>query len=257
MTAAKNYARELREVESAIRKLPRATRPEKWMAKNYVGAGESKLAFLDLTVRTLDARLRNGFSFSARPLAEQWRIWDYIWRHSPTFEVITAAFAFADAHRAEALAPRRKLLLRWVERSDNWATSDGLSSIYARLLEHDREAILPTLTAWSRSKNPWKRRQSLVALLYYSRGRDRSKVLAYRDLIDFVERQLADSHYYVQKGVGWTIREIYNVYPRETVAWLKKNIRDLAAPAWQAATEKLPPATKNQLKAIRKAKSSG
>jgi 3-methyladenine DNA glycosylase AlkD len=257
LTRSARYAKELAEVEAAFRRLPRAKKSERWMAKNYVGAGESELEFLDLTASTLDARLKKGFSFSERPIADQWRIWDFIFRASPTFEVITAAFAFADTHRGPELAARRKLLERWVERSDNWATSDGLSSLYARILEHDRAALLSTLSKWAGSKNPWKRRQSLVSLLYYSRGRDPQRVLPYARLIAFVELQIADPHYYVQKGVGWTIREIYNVYPRETTAWLTKNITRVAAPAWQAATEKLPPATKSELKALRKEASRG
>jgi 3-methyladenine DNA glycosylase AlkD len=222
-----------------------------------VGAGESKLEYLDVTAPTLDGRLKKGFSFSQRPLAERWRIWDYIWRNSPTFEVLTAAFAFADAHPTERLAPFRRTLLGWVERSDNWATSDGLSSIYARLLEHDRKSLLPTLERWAGSKNPWKRRQSLVALLYYSRGRDAKKILPFTKLIGFIERQMEDRHYYVQKGVGWTIRETYNVYPRPTVTWLRENVVRIAAPAWQAATEKLPPKTKAELKLLRKARRRG
>ena len=103
-----------------------------------------------------------------------------------------------------------------------------------------------------RRRHPWKRRQSLVALLYYSRGRDRKRVLPFTRLIAAVERHLADSHYFVQKGVGWTIREIYNVYPGETIAWLRKNAARIAAPAWQAASEKLPAATKEELKTLRR-----
>jgi len=252
-----SFAKEFREVEAAVRALPRAKRPEIWQGKNYVGAGESKLEFLDLTVPILDRRLKKGFSFSNRPLAEQWRIWDQIWRHSSIFEVLVSAFAFADGHPVEALTPYRKTLLGWVERSDNWANSDGLSSLYARLLEHDRKTILPTLEKWAASKNPWKRRQSLVALLYYSRGRDPKRVLPYSKLIAFVDRQIADPHYFVQKGVGWTIREIYNLYPRETVAWLGKNITRIAPPAWQAATEKLPAEIKARLKTVRQEAARG
>ncbi|MBS1962453.1 MAG: DNA alkylation repair protein [Bdellovibrionales bacterium] len=248
----KKYAKELAEVERAIRALPRAKRPEMWMAKNYVGAGESKFEFLDLTVPTLDARLRKGFSFTALPVSEQWPIWDFVFRNSPTFEVVTAAFAFADRFKAVDLAPHGHRLVAWVERSDNWATSDGLSSFYARLLEHDRAQWLPLLAKWAESPNPWKRRQSLVSLLYYSRGRDPKRILPFAKLRAFIERHLDDPHYYVQKGVGWAIRETYNVYPRETVAWLRKRIGRIAAPAWQAATEKLPPATKVELKASRK-----
>jgi 3-methyladenine DNA glycosylase AlkD len=242
----------LAEVETAIRKLPRAKKPEKWMAKNYIGAGESALEFLDLTAPTLRARLRDGFAFESLPVSEQWRIWDFVWKNSPTFEVMNGALEFAQNQSSEELFKHRKTLFTWVKRSDNWAHSDGLSSIYTQLLEHDRPAILPRLHSWSKSRNPWERRQSLVSLLYYASGRKKDRVLPFRSLIAMVELHVEDSHYYVQKGVGWTIREIYNLYPRETYAWLLKNIHRLAAPAWQAATEKLSPADKSRLKLLRK-----
>jgi len=244
----------LREVEGEIRKLPRAKKPEKWAAKNYIGAGESKLEFLDLTAPTLRARLLSGFSFSDASLAEQWRIWDYVWKNSPTFEVMNGALEFAGNLSDEEILKKKRILFAWVKRSDNWAHSDTLSSLYARILETDRKAILPVLHRWVKSRNPWERRQSLVSLLYYSNSRDHKRVLSYRELISFIEHHVEDPHYFVQKGVGWTIREVYNLYPKETVKWLRQNITRLAAPAWQASTEKLPTEVKNALKAKRKEK---
>ena len=58
-------------------------------------------------------------------------------------------------------------------------------------------------------------------------------------------------HYYVQKGVGWTLREIGNVYPDEALAFLEANIGQLSAAAFTAATEKLSPAKKNRIKKLR------
>jgi 3-methyladenine DNA glycosylase AlkD len=251
------YSKELREVESALRSLPPSRKTEIWMAKNYVGAGKSRFEFLDLPIPTLDGRLRLGFSFSGRTVPELWRIWDSIFRSTPVFEAATAAIAFASDRPVEELSENRSLLLRWVERSDNWATSDGLSSLYSRILEHDRGGsrrrppLLDRLELWSESRNPWKRRQSLVSLLYYSSVRDRSRILPFRRLIGFVESRLEDPHYYVQKGVGWTVREIQNVYPEETFRWLRRNVGRISAAAWQASTEKLPAARKSELKSIR------
>jgi hypothetical protein len=61
-----------------------------------------------------------------------------------------------------------------------------------------------------------------VSLLEYASKR--SRFLPFVKLISFVDQLLEDSEYYVQKGVAWTIREIYNVYPIETLEYLEKNI---------------------------------
>ena len=54
-----------------------------------------------------------------------------------------------------------------------WDGSDELSSIYSRFLEVDELAsqVQEVLRSWNRSPNPWKRRQSILSLLYYSRSR--------------------------------------------------------------------------------------
>ena len=65
---------------------------------------------------------------------------------------------------------------------------------------------------------------------------------------------VADKEYYVQKGVGWALREIHNVYPEETFAWLKENIRSISAIAFSPAIEKMATERVNELKALRKGK---
>ena len=58
---------------------------------------------------------------------------------------------------------------------------------------------------------------------------------------------LDDDHYYVQKGVGWALREAWNVYPEETFEFLKKHAHRIATAGWTAATEKLAPRDKKIL----------
>lgn len=56
-----------------------------------------------------------------------------------------------------------------------------------------------------------------MSLLEYASKR--SVYLPFADIIAFLDPLLADDEYYVQKGVGWTIREIYNVYPKEMLQY--------------------------------------
>lgn len=68
-----------------------------------------------------------------------------------------------------------------------------------------------------------------------------------------VEPLLADKAYYVEKGVGWTLREIGNIYPNEQEKFQFENANKICAYAYSSATEKWDKAKREKLKEIRKA----
>jgi 3-methyladenine DNA glycosylase AlkD len=157
---------------------------------------------------------------------------------------------WSDKRRATFAIKEAKRLLSWVSGVDNWAHSDSLSCVLARVLEDKPSVILPTLKKWNKSKNPWERRQSVVALLYYAS--QRSKTPDRSIVFTQVERLLEDPHFYVQKGVGWTLREAYRVWPKAQVSFVKKNLTRISGTAWFATSEKYPLSLKRELVAKRK-----
>ncbi len=180
-------------------------------------------------------------------------LWDHVWKNSPFFEVKALPLFYYEAlikDKKTALAfwPTTK---SWAKDLENWAHSDVLSKCYAALLEFEPTRIYPTLQTWNRSKNPWLRRQSVVSLLCYSALR--KKVLPKTKLFPLVESLLADDHYYVQKGIGWTLRELSNAYPDATWTFLKKHVLSISSHAFSAAVEKIPSTQKEELKSKRKA----
>lgn len=239
----------LSEVEARLTAVQRRTPPPKWKAESYVGGGTSKLKYLDLKIPSVRAEFKKGFSFSNLEPKAQWEIWDYIWKQSEIFEVMLMPSYWAAARPFLETFAHRKWVLSWLARVDNWAHSDELSAHYARFLEHSPDLMLPVFEKWNRSTKPWFKRQSMVGLLYYARFRQRKP--AVNLILKFVERHIEDDHYYVQKGVGWTLRECWNVYPRPTYAYLKKNAARIPPAGWTAATEKLSPADKARLSKIR------
>ena len=90
----------------------------------------------------------------------------------------------------------------------------------------------------------------MVGLVYYARKR--KKFPPQRLIIRLVDPHLADKHYYVQKAVGWTLRECWNIYPSPTYQYLKKNAHLIPSGGWTAATEKLSKAEKARLTKLRK-----
>lgn len=242
-------ARHLAEVERAVR----TVKPHRSALdpSAYIGGGISRLEYVGLRVPQVRAVSRTRFSFLDESESEILKVWDYVWKKSTCYETMCLPIEYYSTKKQHPrLAEVFPKIRGWAVRLDNWAHSDGLSSLYARALEQDRAGVLPTLEEWSESKLPWLRRQSLVSLLYYSRAR--TSVLPFKKLAAMVERQIAFDHYYVQKGVGWTLREMGNVYPEETLRFLEARVEKISAAAFGAATEKLPKAVKERLKQRRR-----
>jgi 3-methyladenine DNA glycosylase AlkD len=242
----------LQEVHQELSKLPKQEKPTAFQGFHYVGSGQSNLTFLDIKLPLLRKRLNQGFSFSSLTSKEQIKIWDFIWRNTDVFEVMLLPLMWLKLSSKDEILQHRDYVLKWLNRSDNWAISDSLSDFYALYLEEDKKNMLPLLKSWKSSQNPWVRRQSLVSLMYYSRLR--THVLPFKVIQHFLVFHLLDDHYFVQKGVGWAIREAYNVYPEETLEFLQMYMKKISSVAWVAASEKLPKQTKSKLLSQRRNK---
>ncbi len=184
------------------------------------------------------------------------------WNQSKDFHVMNEALWAASrvlplcANKEQHLF-MLKVFSSWLLQVDNWAHSDNLSSLLATLLDTAVLSKNKTLIdqhiqvrlKWNKSRNPWLRRQSIVSLLHYSRLR--KKTLSFEELIHFVDPLCVDEAFYVQRAVGWTLREIYNLYPEKTYVYLTKNIHKITSLAFSAATEKLNKHQKNKLLLMR------
>ncbi|MEZ4754261.1 MAG: DNA alkylation repair protein [Bdellovibrionota bacterium] len=191
-----------------------------------------------------------GFSFSEFSHSKQSRIWDYIWKNSKYFEALSLCLYYFDSLKVDLTLADWKTLKAWSAQIDNWAHSDGLSSLYANLHESFPDKIYPTYLRWNKSSKPWLRRLSVIGLFYYSSSR-KTRQPAFNKVLPLLNNLIEDDHFYVQKAVGWTIREMYNVYPKRTWKLLQKEAKKIPAAGWQAATEKLSKVDKESLKKIR------
>ena len=93
---------------------------------------------------------------------------------------------------------------RWLgdNHSANWATTDAICGalIGPLLVHHPRLAV--RMRAWSRDRNMWVRRASIVGLIPLAR-KGESLELVYEVAL----RQHADREDLIQKAVGWALRE--------------------------------------------------
>lgn len=195
---------------------------------------------------------RQGYSFSKEPFETQLEIWKHIWKHSDSFRVRLHAYFFLEQYVNKKELHNRlwETSLSWQEDVYDWGYCDALAKINSKVLETYPAEVYGILAKWNKDKNLWKRRQSVVSLLYYSRTK--KVYLPFAKIAALIEPLLKDKEYYVQKGVGWSLREIHTVYPKETMLFLQKHIKNISAIAFTISIEKMSELEKRKLKALRK-----
>lgn len=206
---------------------------------------QSRLTYWGLKVPIHRNAAKAKFSFSHLEDEEQWRYWTAIWRSSDIFDVKSVALCWLGDRRRRGLRLKKwKDIIRMAQDIDNWAHSDALSSMLAEILEEKPE-LFKIYEKWNRSRNPWLRRQSIVGIYCYARSR-KSKWPAASALV-MVERLLDDPHFYVQRGVGWTLREIDRVDSVKQREFVRQHLRRISATAWFAASELYPVKMRKEL----------
>ncbi|MFL5752746.1 MAG: DNA alkylation repair protein [Bacteroidia bacterium] len=243
------YTKYLSEVESSLLAIagvkPGHNNAE---AQRYIN---TKLDVIGISTPVVRNLARQGFSFSNIELQEQLLTWDHIWKTSAVHDAKTQAYFFVELNYSKFEQKKLWEVIRhWVKQVDNWAHSDSLSKIYTRILEAEEEIVYSQLVKWNRSKELWERRQSLVACLYYAKTK--KKHLSYEKIISLVEPLLSDKAYYVQKGIGWTLRELRQAHTAKADRFISKNLGMISPVAFTAAIEHLGKEEKEQLKQKRK-----
>lgn len=210
---------------------------------------------LKRTPKTVPAQrqlAKKRYSFSHLPFDQQILIWDYIWKHADNWRTKTQAFFYCEkfAHKKKELLSAWEIIKHWQESVTDWSDCDALAKLYTKILELIPEKVLPLLKEWNRSSNQWQRRQSVVSLLYFSRTK--KQFLPFKEITSSTDNLLDDKEYYVQKGVGLTLKELSTVYPKPTFEYLKRNVKKIKPNAFTPAIEKLTLKAKQELKRLRK-----
>jgi hypothetical protein len=197
---------------------------------------------------------KHSYSFSGKPFGQQLATWDHIWRSTSDFWVKIHATFFLERHikKTEILKQMWPVVMKWQDDVDDWPLCDALAKIYTKILVVAPAKVFATLQKWNKDADLWKRRQSVVSLLYYSRTK--KDYLSFEKMEPLISSLLKDKEYYVQKGVGWALRELHAVYPKQTLSWLTSHIKFVSSIAFTIAIEKMNTATKNELKGLRKLK---
>ncbi|MBI3519780.1 MAG: DNA alkylation repair protein [Bacteroidetes bacterium] len=240
-----------KEVEDTLNRLSLKKDKEKAAKlKKYIGTAHEVIG---LVTNVQVATYKKGFSFYSENKETVFFHFDTIYKESNVFEAKNLAFIFLDKHHKHiSLKTQLQTLPHWVSHVDNWAHSDSLSKYLTRLIEDKstQAKMLAIIKKWNASKNLWERRQSLIALYYYARTK--KEHISFELTQTLVLPLLRDKEYYVQKAVGWTLRESYNVYPKQTYAFIDEHVKQISPVAFTTCIEKMTEKEKITLKLKRK-----
>ena len=78
-------------------------------------------------------------------------------------------------------------------------------------------SMKPRMRAWSKSRDMWKRRSSILCQIKSRDGTDLDL------LYECIERSMEDSDFFIRKGIGWALREYGKTDPREVLRYVRAN----------------------------------
>ncbi len=204
---------------------------------------------IHLNISTPELRKFKNLKFEALFDEEKLEVINEIIFTSEISDLISWSLIQTEKMPLKVFIDNKDIIIKWAYKVQNWWHADQLAKLYADVLDVHK-LFLSDLKKFNDSDNLWARRLSLTSLYYYSSMR--KNPVSFDITINLVKNLLHDKEYYVQKGVGWTIREIYNLYPEDVKDFLKEYIKDISPHAFQASTEKLDKEFKEELKKLRK-----
>lgn len=169
-----------------------------------------------------------------------YEIIEKLWK-TGNFEAMYIALYLLECYKKKYDNKAWNYVNKMVENVENWGHCDQLCNLRGEFWE--RNDFLKTMSKWSRSKNLWKRRSAAVSLLA---RRPLRIPFSFDDAMKVLEPIMYDKEYYVQKGVGWMLRVLYQQYPKEVFSYLIKH-KDIPRVALRTACEKMGDLEKEQV----------
>jgi Predicted DNA alkylation repair enzyme len=116
------------------------------------------------------------------------------------------------------------LIASWVPQFDAWAIADQVAKAGSKRLQAE-PARLDEVADWVRSDHMWTRRAAFVFTLPWTKQRNpKPEDEAVRDEVLGWAMQLADDRdWFIQKAIGWWLRELGKKDPERVRAWLAEH----------------------------------
>lgn len=180
------------------------------------------------------------------------------WRETVTLEeriALARALWQTDIHEARVAAAKLftqarirpddeavwQTILDWVPDFDGWAIADHVSIAGAKRLLARPDRV-ETLAAWTTSSHMWTRRAALVVTLPWTRQNfPKPQDLVIRDrVLGWCAVYADDRDWFIQKAVGWWLRDLSRHDPDRVQMWLAEHGARLKSFARKEALRHMP-----------------
>ena len=161
---------------------------------------------------------------------------------SPIFDEKTAAFSFIAHFQKDFNEDTLRIFRKWFEKYvNNWGTCDSFCLKVIGPFLKDNPELVPKLEDWSKSKNLWVKRASLVGVLKISR------YLKPNYILKRAEPFMETKEPFLQKAVGWLLKESSKWHKKEVVDFLLKWKKKTSRLVLRYATEKVDQKTREKV----------
>lgn len=188
------------------------------------------VAFPDMD-RIIRAQLKGLPAQTLLPLAR--RLWEQSEEQTPVWDCRIAAGRIL---RSPTIAPDAllwRMIVDWLPDLDGWAVADNLARAAGRCLLAN-PSRLDEVELWLQSDSLWIQRAALVFTLPWTRaGRDPGRMLGW------MEGLADDSRWFIQKAIGWWLRELSKADPGRVAVFLDAHGGRLKPVARREATRYL------------------
>jgi len=164
------------------------------------------------------------------------------------YEEASFAISFIYSNKDKLTAETFDKLGRWLEKGIiNWAHTDILSGKALSYFFTNKIIELESLKEWTESASKWKRRSVPVTLI------DVLKMdVPLERLFHIIEPLMSDTEKFVQKGLGWFLREAWKLNQEETEDFLLKWKDTCGRTIIQYATEKMDKENRGRFRRVKK-----
>lgn len=124
---------------------------------------------------------------------------------------------------------------------DSWAIADAVAQSGAKRVMQDPDR-LDRLAEWTISPHLWTRRAALVFALPFTKARhpNPTEALARTRILGWCETLAPDHDWFIQKAIGWWLRELSKRAPDTVAEWLAAHGANMKAFASREAARHLP-----------------
>jgi 3-methyladenine DNA glycosylase AlkD len=207
---------------SAFADAERAAQEKRYQKSSWEHWGVA-LPKMDVAIRATVAAL--GHDDSLALAARLWR--------EPVWDVRIVAGRILARKAVAPDADVWSFVMRRMGDLDGWAVADNLAVVGGRCLLAD-PARLDFVESWVDSPHLWTRRAALVFTRPWTKdGRDPTRMLGW------AAQLAADREWFIQKAIGWWLRELSKRDPQRVRRFLDENGAPLMAIARREATKYL------------------